>query len=396
MCNYKRIIVLLLLTPFFSKAQDITGLWRGNLHNDTTGNDLRYELAISQDGKKLTGYSYTFFIHEDRVYQGLKKVKIKKVDDKYLIEDDELVAHNYPVAPPKGTKQLNVLTLSIEDSIMRLSGPFKTQRTKEYSSLTGNIDVQRRNDFYKQSALIPHLEELGLAKMLSFVKEEEEKINALAAIEKSKVDAIKSPTEKASAVTSISSKNTPQVEVTTPEYEAAINPLDKEKAEKEKSINNKQEVASIANKKTPDVKIAAPKEVAINGDKEKSLIPNNNTPAANLASRKVETIQSVYFTSDSLDITLYDNGEVDGDTVSVIMNGQVIMPKVGLSTNAVRKRISTAKIGDSIQLIMYAESLGSLPPNTGLLIVYDGKERYEIRFSGDMQKSSAIVFRRRR
>jgi hypothetical protein len=78
------------------------------------------------------------------------------------------------------------------------------------------------------------------------------------------------------------------------------------------------------------------------------------------------------------------------------MNGQVIMSKVGLSTNAVRKTIYTQGAGDSIQIVMYAESLGSLPPNTGLLIVNDGGERYEIRFSGDLQKSSAIVFRKRK
>lgn len=92
---------------------------------------------------------------------------------------------------------------------------------------------------------------------------------------------------------------------------------------------------------------------------------------------------------------LYDNGEVDGDTVSIIMNGTVIMPKVGLSTNAVKKMISTKDAGDSIKIIMYAESLGSLPPNTGLLIVNDGTDRYEIRFSGDLERNAAIVFRRR-
>ena len=51
---------------------------------------------------------------------------------------------------------------------------------------------------------------------------------------------------------------------------------------------------------------------------------------------------------------------------------------------------------ERIQIIMYAENLGSLPPNTGLLIVNDGTDRYEIRFSGDMQKSSAIMFIRKK
>ena len=124
--------------------------------------------------------------------------------------------------------------------------------------------------------------------------------------------------------------------------------------------------------------------------------PVDPSAAVDVSKRKIENLQGLYFKSDSLQLTLYDNGEVDGDTVSIVMNGRVIMPKVGLSTNAVRKTIYTQEAGDSIQLIMYAETLGSLPPNTGLLIVYDGTDRYEIRFSGDMNKSSAIVFRRKR
>ena len=157
---------------------------------------------------------------------------------------------------------------------------------------------------------------------------------------------------------------------------------------------SKKDAAKETEKSAPKIStIAKKKPIAITTP----TIKSNILPAADLANRKVEIIQSVYFKSDSLEITLYDNGEVDGDTVSVIMNGTVFMPKVGLSTNAVKKTIYTNEIaGDSIQLVMYAESLGSLPPNTGLLIVYDGNDRYEIRFSGDMQKSSAIVFRRRK
>jgi hypothetical protein len=53
-------------------------------------------------------------------------------------------------------------------------------------------------------------------------------------------------------------------------------------------------------------------------------------------------------------------------------------------------------MGDSIVLIMYAENLGSIPPNTGLLVVHDGNDIYEIRFSGDLQKNSAIILRRKK
>jgi hypothetical protein len=112
--------------------------------------------------------------------------------------------------------------------------------------------------------------------------------------------------------------------------------------------------------------------------------------------RKIEILQAIAFHSDSLMISLYDNGEIDGDTVSVILNGNIILSKQGLTAKAITKTISASELGDSSQLVMYAENLGRIPPNTGLLIVQDGNERYQVRFSGDLQNSSAIILRRKK
>ena len=112
--------------------------------------------------------------------------------------------------------------------------------------------------------------------------------------------------------------------------------------------------------------------------------------------RKIEILQSIAFHSDSLMISLYDNGEIDGDTVSIILNGKIILSKQGLTAKAITKTISLSELGDSSQLVMYAENLGRIPPNTGLLIVQDGNERYQVRFSGDLQNSPAIILRRKK
>lgn len=126
----------------------------------------------------------------------------------------------------------------------------------------------------------------------------------------------------------------------------------------------------------------------------KKIITN---AAAEISKRDIETIRTVEVTQDSLVLSLYDNGTVDGDTVSILINGIVVMPKVGLLAKAVNKTIYlTPEMGDSINVIMYAENLGSFPPNTGLLIVRDGNIDYEIRFSGDYKKNSAIILKRKR
>ena len=335
-------IILVLFFPLSLVAQDITGLWKGYMYNDTTEKNYKYEIAISENRGKLTGYSHTYFIIDDKEYHGVKSIKIHHQGDKIIVQDVELIANNYPITPPKGVHQLNMLTLEIKDTVMILAGMFTTNRTRDYHPVTGYIHVERKRD-YRQSALIPHLEELGLVKNLSFiVPEKQEEMVAIKRV----------------------------ANVTT----------ETGQPRKEKSSLNMNVVKPMA--------VLAPIE---------PITPVIVLPAADVAKRKIETIESVYYKSDSLVLSLFDNGEVDGDTVSVLMNGKVIMPWVGLSTKAVRKTIYITKdMPDSILLVMYAENLGSIPPNTGLLVVRDGESSYDIFFSGDMKKNAAILLRRKK
>jgi len=119
--------------------------------------------------------------------------------------------------------------------------------------------------------------------------------------------------------------------------------------------------------------------------------------AEDIASRKTEVIRNIYVQSDSLVLSLYDNGEIDGDTVSVVMNDRIIIARQGLGINAIKATVYVPRgQEDSVRLVMYAENLGRIPPNTGLLIVQDGDETHHIRFSGDYQKNSAVILRRKR
>jgi len=115
-----------------------------------------------------------------------------------------------------------------------------------------------------------------------------------------------------------------------------------------------------------------------------------------IAGRKSEFSQVVDFKSDSLVLSLYDNGEIDGDTVSVIMNGEMIMARQGLKASAIKKTIYIQPgQQEDFTLVLFADNLGKYPPNTGLLVVHDGEDIYHLRFSSDFQKSSGIVFRRK-
>jgi len=405
-----------------SSSVDITGLWTGYMYNDTTQLNYKYEIAISEKKGKLYGFSHTYFILDNKQYHGVKKIKITREGDKVITQDLELIANNYPVKPPKGVYVLNVLNFELKNSVMVLSGLFTTNRTRQYSPVTGYIHVERKSNF-RQSALVPHLEELGLVNDLSFVAEEKKKEAEIAKAEpvakplpevKAKPAEIKE-TKPAEPVKTETVNKEPEIKkeevkavVKTPQVnkpaETKSTPVVTEKPVTQTTAKAKEtavvKTAPVAEQKAATVKKdTVAKTIQAVTAKVVTAEPAKIKPVANAAvdikNRTIETIQSVNYASDSLVLTLYDNGEVDGDTVSVLLNGEVIMPRVGLTTNAVQKTIYTKDLPETIQIVMYAETLGSLPPNTGLLIVYDGKERYEIRFSGDLKKNAAIEFRKK-
>lgn len=407
---HRRYLILILLfatTKIFAQQTetDITGLWKGTLYNDTTQQFYKYEIGISQEKGKLSGFSHTWFMLEEKQYFGIKKLKIKQQDGKIIIEDDGLIANNYPVAPAKGVRQLNILTLNISDSITTLSGSFTTNATKTFRPLTGTINLERKSD-YRQSALVPHLQELNLANKLSFVKEEvllaknDLIIDAKQNATKAFVELKTTPSTKKIRIKDIDSSPIKNSETATAKVYEAIK-ANTIKEPKDLTVNKSDTVYSIAvsvkkvdkatQSFTPITKVAEVTTTII-----QPIKIERTAPAFDVQNRTTLLQQTVTFKSDSLQISLYDNGEVDGDTVSVLMNGNIIMAKERLSTNAVRRTIYIPQNTDTVQLVMYAENLGTIPPNTGLLVVKDGKDLYEIRFSGDLQKNAAIIFKRKK
>ncbi|MEO5948567.1 MAG: hypothetical protein ABIP79_17260, partial [Chitinophagaceae bacterium] len=182
--------------------------------------------------------------------------------------------------------------------------------------------------------------------------------------------------------------------------------------QKQKSISTSKLIAKLDNMKLLNTLSFIPSAVkenasgSVQGKVKPPLVEpsvktmegiNTDRPAANIAKRNTEILRSIDYSSDSLLISLYDNGQIDGDTVSVMLNDKIIISKKGLTAKALTETINLSFFpGDSLILVMYAENLGTIPPNTGLLIIQDGNARHEIRFAGDYQKNSAIVLRRKR
>lgn len=398
-------LLIFFLCPLQLLAQDVTGLWTGYIQ--TADTKLPYELVISEGKDRLSGYSLTIFTFNDVENIGIKSMKFKNKNGKISMEDDELVYNNFS-SPPRKVKLLAQLSLKTEDSVWILSGSFFTRsldfRAGSTDLFNGTIFLKKHTR-YQPSKLIAKLDEMNLLTTLSFSaslpeKKEEPAVVIALPTQKERVQHVGIQTQSVAKVSPLvlqpRLREVPPpsiIYITEPEPMPEPKILVRSLVVTQKKIpeRNIQAITGIRGKNV----VAAPSFATV-------AIPVMETDpapaaAAQLAERKTEVIRSVPFSSDSLVLSLYDNGTIDGDTVSVVLNGKVILAKKGLTANAIRMTIRiTPEMGDSLQLIMYAENLGSIPPNTGLLIIQNGEVRNEIRFAGDMQKSSAIILRRKR
>ena len=111
--------------------------------------------------------------------------------------------------------------------------------------------------------------------------------------------------------------------------------------------------------------------------------------------RKNKLQQEIEVTSDSLVLSFYDNGVVDGDSISVYLDGKPVVMNAKLTTTATKKMIGVAGLGE-MTLLLVAENLGTLPPNTGLITIRDGENLFQVNFSADLQTNATILIRRKK
>lgn len=114
------------------------------------------------------------------------------------------------------------------------------------------------------------------------------------------------------------------------------------------------------------------------------------------AARPKTYFKDIEVEHDSLRIELYDNGEIDFDSVSLYLNDRPVLPKSMLTHKAIRLNIYLDATKTDNELSMFAENLGLIPPNTAAIILYDGKIRHELIMTSDLDKTATIRIRRKK
>lgn len=112
--------------------------------------------------------------------------------------------------------------------------------------------------------------------------------------------------------------------------------------------------------------------------------------------RKNVITHEVEVESDSIRVDVYDNGEIDGDIISVFYNQQLILNSQKLTHKSIHLDLVLDTTKSSNEISMFAENLGLIPPNTALMVIRDGKNKFEIPVSSNLDKNATISIKRKK
>jgi hypothetical protein len=103
-------------------------------------------------------------------------------------------------------------------------------------------------------------------------------------------------------------------------------------------------------------------------------------------------VPEVIVDTGTLRLDFYDNAEVDGDSITVLVNKNVIVSHQRLSTKPITIFVKIDLVHTFQEIEMQAENLGSIPPNTAMLIITAGQKKYQLFLSSTESKSAMVRF----
>lgn len=112
--------------------------------------------------------------------------------------------------------------------------------------------------------------------------------------------------------------------------------------------------------------------------------------------RESVVLEEIEVDTDSVRVDIYDNGEVDGDSVSLFFNDKLLASTQRLSAKSIHMDLKLDSTRDYNEIAMFADNLGSIPPNTALMVVYDGRKRHEIRLSSNLSQNGVLRIKRKK
>jgi len=113
-------------------------------------------------------------------------------------------------------------------------------------------------------------------------------------------------------------------------------------------------------------------------------------PAA-MAKRKNEEEGHITVNTKKISLSIFDNGVIDGDSISIFFNGKLLMTHQLVSEKPIVLDLELDEKRVKNEIVLFAETLGTIAPNTALVVVNYGGKRYELFSNADLDKNSVLI-----
>lgn len=338
-----------------SNKKNITGIWRGHFvqkqFNPFAGkfveDTYRYEVQINNsfENNKLEGVTYSY--QTKRFYgktslQGIFNDKTNNI----LIKENKMLELKMADASGEPCLMTCYLTYTKDGDKEILKGEYSSQNMKNKSACgDGTVYLEKvpESDFTKEDFLIKKnapVTQKSVAKKIPTTPKSKYRPGAESALIKKDNKSFRKP----------------QADTT--------NAIVKQETSTEKPITTTSEITVTPNKILPKV----------------------------LTERKNNLVKTFYVDEGELELEIYDNGQIDNDSISVFHNGEPVILHERLSTIPIKLKIKVTAANPVHELILVADNLGEIPPNTSLMKVTAGKKNYQVFLTSDLQKNAKIIF----
>lgn len=391
----------LLIFCFFSlsaMSQDLTGIWRGHFHSvgnrvieQLLGEEDRYkfEIQLDQKAKQFNGVTYSYkttVFYGKATCSGAVNTSTKKV----ILEELKIV--ELRMVAGSACIMTCFLQYSKSGDEEFLEGTYTSMNTTDSSNCgKGTVFLRKvpTSDFYKEPFLSNREKEKEPEKAITKTPPVIADNNSKPATTTKPNATTKNPatTTKPSATTNKPTTTKPgttaKKPVTTPPATTATKPASKPTTNPAKKPVEKTPVPSNKNSAVKVVPVDTLKKI-----ENKTAI----TPKV-LLTRENELVKTIATTANEVTIDLYDNGTIDNDTVSVYLDKKLVVAKQRLTGKPISVKFNLDENNTVHELVMVAENLGEIPPNTSLMVVKAGSKQYEVRITSNEQKNAVVIFK---
>jgi len=328
----------------------------------------KFEIQLDQRNKLFNGVTYSY---KTTVFYGKADCRgqVNDKTKKVLLEELKITE----VRMSEGSDAC-IMTLFLnyskngDDEFME--GSYTSMNVRDSSSCgRGTVFLRKvtTSDFYKEPFLVKREQEALKKKVSPPVAK-----NSESTVPKTTPPATKSATP-------------PVTKSTTPPKK---NPTAVGKKPPPKNTTPEKDITGTNPSKT----IIAPARTDSVKQIEKKLNPNLSTPRV-LVNRQNELIKTISVNTTEVTVDLYDNGTIDNDTVSVYLDKKLVLSKQRLTDKPLTVKLKLDEGNDYHELVMVAENLGEIPPNTSLMVVRAGDKRFEVRITSTEQKNAVVIFK---